>query len=153
MIFTKHESEKNSPSKGSFLDKYQLTSPPTKSAEPKATDEEVVYDDLGAYGVLRGTRDKALMLALIQRDGSMTSLGNAWLQRATFEPSVGITLYFGHTIVRITGSSLNQEIRPNVRLFDFLMRHRISWIKEADESAKLDSRSNAVVIESIIIEA
>ncbi|MBX9653868.1 hypothetical protein K2Y11_09665 [bacterium] len=151
MKILKNGSEKNSSSNVSLLDKYGLNTPLEKSAKPQ--DEEVVLDDHGAFGVLRGARERAIMLELIGHDGTITALAYAWLDRAIFEPSVGITLFFGHSLARITGRNLHREIRPNLRLFDALVRQRVPWIKEADETMKLDAEPKDVIIETIMIEA
>jgi hypothetical protein len=57
-------------------------------------------DDFGAFGWLRGVRDRALMLELRHRDGKVSAFGYAWLERAEFDPSDGITLYFAGRVVR-----------------------------------------------------
>ena len=144
--------EKSSSMKDSYLERYVSHPSSAKKSVPEAAEEEALCDDLGAFGILRGARDKALMLELIQRDGTITALAYAWLERVLFDPSEGMTLHFGRSIARITGRNLRQPIRPHVRLFDFLVRHRVPWIKEADESTKLSARSDTVVIETITIE-
>jgi hypothetical protein len=90
-------------------------------------------DDLGTFEFLRGIRDRAVMLELRHRDGRVTRLIYAWLRCADYDPSDGITLNFGGETVKITGRNLNVEVRPNVRLFAGIVRHRVPWIQEADE--------------------
>jgi hypothetical protein len=106
-------------------------------------------DDLGAFGFLRGVHDRAIMLELKHKDGRVTAFGYAWLDHAEFDPSEGITLYFGGRTVKITGRNLNAQVRPNVRLLDALLRHRVPWIREADAPAVLEAGRNATVIEEI----
>lgn len=122
-----------------------------------AIDESLVendaepLDDLGSFGWLRGIRDRAIMLELRHKDGTITAHSYAWLEKAEFDPSDGITLHFGGKTVRITGRNLNAESRPNVRLFSGIARHRVPWIQEADGPTQLDSPVGATVIEAIEI--
>src|SRR5258707_5878740 len=95
--------------KTSVLEKLVSRRTDTDGLEDDAND----FDDLGAFGWLRGVRDRALMLELRRRDGSALALGYAWLERAEFDPSEGITLCFGGKTVRITGRNLDNEARPN----------------------------------------
>lgn len=115
---------------------------------PRDGDEETPAD-LGAFGWLRGVRDRALMLELRRKDGSIVAFPYAWLERAEFDPSDGITLRFGPQKVKITGRNLNADARPNVRLFAGIVRHRVPWIQEADEPATMLAGKGAVVIEDI----
>jgi hypothetical protein len=106
-------------------------------------------DDLGAFGWLRGVRDRAIMLELRHRDGKVSAFGYAWLERAEFDPSDGITLHFAGRAVKITGRNLNAESRPHVRLLAGILRHRVPWIQEADRPTALEAPCNAVVIEEL----
>jgi hypothetical protein len=81
--------------------------------------------------------------------GSGTTYTYAWLSKTTFNPSEGITLHFGAEKVKITGRNLNAEIRPNVRLFQAIVRHRVPWIREADGATALQAPNGATVIERI----
>jgi hypothetical protein len=74
-------------------------------------EEATETDDLGVFGWLRGQKERAVMLELRRRGGNITGLGYAWLERAEFDPSVCITLYFLGKMVRITGSNLTAEVR------------------------------------------
>ena len=91
------------------------------------------------------------MLELRHRGGNITGLGYAWLERAEFDPSQGITLFFIGKAVKITGSNLNAETRPNVRLFNGILRHRVPWIQEADEPAIMKAARDTLVIEQIVL--
>ncbi len=133
----------------SVLDKY--TRPRTNGDVP-ATYESDDPDDLGAFGWLRGVRERAVMLELRQRDGSAEALGYAWLERAKFDPSEGITLTFSGKTVQITGINLNAERRPNVRLFAGIIRHRVPWIQVAEGAEQMEAAKDATVIEAIKVE-
>jgi hypothetical protein len=47
------------------------------------------------------------------------------------------------------GRNLNAEVRPNVRLFEGITRHKIPWIQEADEPMALQAGKSATVIDKI----
>ena len=133
--------------KGSILEKYGHA----KQAEPKplpAVDQDGP-EDLGAFGVLRGVHERAIMLEIKHKDGKVSAFGYAWLDHVEFDPSVGIKLYFGGRVIKITGRNLNAEVRPNVTLVQALLRHRVPWIQEADGATMLEAGRNATVIEEI----
>ncbi len=106
-------------------------------AEPgrQGRDEELVdqTDDLGAFGWLRGPRERAVMLELRKRDGNSIALSYALLERAEFDPSIGITLFFMGQGIVIRGRNLNQEVRPSVRLYEGILRHRVTWLRETHD--------------------
>lgn len=106
-------------------------------------------DDLGAFGWLRGIRDRAVMLELRRRDGSIVAVGYGWLERVAFDPSEGITISAAGQKIRIKGRNLNTEVRPSVRLFEGIARHRVPWIREADRSAGLRADDRDTVVDSI----
>jgi hypothetical protein len=105
-------------------------------------------DDLGAFGYLRGIKDRAMMLELRKKNGNILAIGYGWLE-CDFDPSEGITVHAGRRTVRIKGRNLNSEIRPQIRLFESITRHRITWIREADESERIAAAKSATIIESI----
>lgn len=106
-------------------------------------------DDLGAFGYLRGIRDAARMLELRRKDGNILAVGYGWLERLEFNPSEGLTLYVVGRTIRIKGRNLNVDVRPGVRLFESIVRHRVPWLREADEPESLEAGEKATVIERI----
>lgn len=124
---------------------------PPRTSLPSRDGEDESPVDLGAFGWLRGVRDRAIMLELRRKDGSVVALAYAWLERADFDPSVGITLKFGGEKVNITGRNLNANARPNVRLFDGIVRHRVPWIQEADRPAAMEAGRGDIVVDGIQI--
>jgi hypothetical protein len=122
---------------------------PSRTSLPSREGEDDTLADLGAFGWLRGVRDRAVMLELRRKDGSSVALAYAWLERADFDPSDGIMLKFGGSTVKITGRNLNAEARPNIRLFAGIVRHRVPWIQEADRPMAMGAGREAVVIEAI----
>ena len=121
---------------------------PSRTALPTRASEEEP-SDLGAFGWLRGVHERAAMLELRRKDGSIVAFAYHWLERAEFDPSQGITLRFGPQKVRITGRNLNGEARPNVRLFAGIVRHRVPWVQEADRPAAMAAGKGAGVVERI----
>lgn len=130
------------------LEKY--VSPKVAAAKPGAEDIETP-DDLGAFGLLRGIRDRAISLELRLKDGGIEAFPYAYLSHARFDPSEGIELHFGGKTVRIAGRNLGAELRPNVTLFSALVRHRVPWISQADEPTFMSASRHATIIESIEI--
>ena len=130
----------------SVLDKYT-----SRRVEPDAalSPDSEGADDFGAFGWLRGVRDRAIMLELRHRNGRISAFGYAWLELAEFDASEGITLQFAGRSVKIAGRNLNSEDRPNLRLFAGIMRHRVPWIQEADGPTAMSAVKEAVVIEEI----
>lgn len=120
----------------SILHKYTGKSE-TEPAESNVLDLEIT-DDLGSFGWLRGIRDRCLMLELRKKDGNVLAIGYGYIERIEFDPSEGITLRAGATEVRIKGSNLNVEVRPGVRLFEGLTRHRVHYVNEANQSDTLE---------------
>ncbi len=106
-------------------------------------------DDFGAFGWLRGIRDRAVMLELRRKDGSIVAIGYGWLERVAFDPSDGITLSAAGQKIRIKGRNLNSEVRPSVRLFEGIARHRVPWVREADRAAAMETHARATIIDSI----
>jgi hypothetical protein len=106
-------------------------------------------DDLGAFGWLRGIRERAVMLELRRKDGSIVAIGYGWLERVAFDPSEGITISTGGQKIRIRGRNLNAEVRPSVRLFEGIARHRVPWVREADRAAAMEADAKATIIDSI----
>ena len=123
--------------------------PQMRMLREQHSEEATAETDLGAFGWLRGQRERAVMLELRYCDGNIEGLCYAWLERAKFDPSEGITLYLIGKTVKITGSNLNAEIRPNVRLFSGILRHRVPWIQEANQATAMRAAKDATVVERI----
>ena len=141
---------------GRILDKYLHRESGERGhdySDPAATAVEGAggdaADDLGCYGWLRGVRDRAVMLELRKADGSIMAIGYGWLERAEFDPTDGITLHVLGRTVRIKGRNLNGEVRPQVRLFHGITRHRVPWVHQVKEHAAGTGGENDTVIESI----
>ncbi len=119
----------------------------TENQTRMVDDQEL--EDLQSFGWLRGVRDRAIMLELRHRNGNITCYGYAWLEKAEFDPSEGITLYFGGKTVRIIGQHLNSMVRDNISLFAGIVRHKVPWIRESEFGDAASGPNNATIIDDI----
>jgi len=104
-------------------------------------------EDLGCFGWLRGGRDRAVSLVLHKKSGNSLALSYGFIERIEHDPSDGITITAGRTTVKITGTNLNAEVRPMVRLFAGLTRCRVPWLREADGVGLLEGGEGLCVVE------
>ena len=111
--------------------------------------EAPVVDDIGSFGWLRGIRDRALMLEIRLKDGSIEAFPYSWLERARFDPTEGVTLTFGGCQVHIHGRNLNAEVRPSLRLFEGITRHRVPWLRVADQAESMEMDEKRTVIDGV----
>ena len=139
--------DKNSDNSGPILERYARRNPVSSQVEQLEEDEG--EEDFNAFGWLRGIRDRAIMLQLRKRDGNIVAPSYSLLERAEFDPSEGITLHFAGQKVVIRGQNLNQEIRPSIRLFEGIARHRVPWIQESSMAASMTTPQGTTLIESI----
>ncbi|AMV22606.1 hypothetical protein [Planctomyces sp. SH-PL14] len=128
----------------SVLERY--TRPPVAATE--ADDGEGVQD-CGAFGFLRGIRDRAIMLELRRKDGSMRALGYAWLQAVESDPSGVISLMFPGSIIKLTGRNFHRPNAQGIGLLAGLLRHRVTFIQEADQVAFMNASAAEAVVERI----
>lgn len=102
-------------------------------------------DDLGAFGWLRGARERAVMLELRKKDGAILAVTYGYIDKVEFDPSEGITISAAGQKIHIRGRNLNAEVRPTVRLFEGLTRHRVPWVREADSTLREASSPEALI--------
>ncbi len=117
----------------SILDKY-IRKPEPTSAEtppPESPSDADAAETMGCFGWHRGTRDFPRMLELRKKDGSITAIGYAWIERVDYDPDEGITIHALGRKLRITGHNLNAEVRPAVRLYQGIVRHKVAWVQES----------------------
>lgn len=119
---------------------------------PVSQESTEAAEDYGAFGLLRGVRERALMLELRMKDGSSTAFSYAYLVKATYEPSEGITLHFGGSTVTIVGTHLGKEVLSGLTVFGALLRQRVPWLQEADQAASLQAEKASIIIDEIRIE-
>lgn len=89
------------------------------------------------------------MLELRRKDGSITAIGYGWLEQTDYDPTAGITLWARGRKIELKGRHLNAEIRPFVRLFEGIVRHRVTWIREANLHELIETRDGGPVIDEI----
>lgn len=120
-----------------------------ENAETAALSDAEGTEDLGAFGFLRGTSDRAEMLELRKKSGNIRAIGYGWIQKVDFDPSTGITLHAGDEKIKIKGRNLNLVARQQTSLLGGIIRHRVPWLSESDQSATLQANKNDVVVEAI----
>lgn len=131
-----------------ILDRYAGRDGGNGANDNEGHDESAV-DDLGSFGFLRGSRERATMLELRKKDGGILAVAYGYMDKAEFDPSDGITLHLAGQEIRIKGRNLNVEVHPKVRLFEAICRHRVPWLREADEPELLTASETAAVVEEI----
>jgi hypothetical protein len=129
-----------------ILDRY---APRILESTVKSAEETGAMDDFGAFGILRGVRDRSLMLELRFRNGNSVAFHYGYLAQANLDPSRGILLQFGNRRVVLSGSNLNAEVRPNLRLFEAILRHRVPWIRETERNEQLEAAPGSILIDHI----
>lgn len=85
------------------------------------------------------------MLELCKKDGSSIALSYSVLDRAVFDLSDGVRLRFPGVDVHIVGRRLNDSVDRCLRLYELLLRHRVTWIQEASRADTLEDRDSTVV--------
>jgi hypothetical protein len=128
----------------SILSKYATRAPGAGGDDGDGTE-----DVAESFGWLRGIRDRAVMLELRKKTGAILAVGYGWIEKVEFDPTEGITFQHCGVKVRIKGRNLNAEVRQSVRLFEGIVRHRVSWLQEADRADRIGAPSSNVVIEEI----
>jgi hypothetical protein len=121
--------------------------PSVLSRDGAATDEGI--DDHGAFGYLRGVRERAVCLELRKKTGNIVALNYGWIERFEFDPSEGITLHANGRKVRIKGRNLNTGGDGPVSLFQGIVRHRVPWVQEAERPSLVTAGDAGTVIDSI----
>jgi hypothetical protein len=120
-----------------------------EEAESGAMSDMEGTENLGNYGLLRGARDTAEMLELRKRTGNIRAISFSWIQKVDYDPSSGMTLFAGDEKIRIRGRNLNLIARQQISLLGGIIRHRVLWISESDQSTTMQADKNAVVVEMI----
>jgi hypothetical protein len=130
----------------------------SNSAPELPLDTELDDESEGrCYGWLRGVRDRALFLELRRaKEGDSVALPYSWLGPTRFHPSHGILLVFsaGELFgVRIRGRNLDVEHESGKSLFDRIIRQRITFIREMQESESRAAGEKECVVDRIEIES
>jgi hypothetical protein len=118
--------------------------------DPTSSPDSGGVDDFHSFGWLRGIRERATMLELRKKSGEVVAIGYSWIERVEFNPTEGITLHVHGEKIRIKGRNLNAEVRPEVRLFRGIARHRVAWVQEADRPGRLNGDEMATMVDEIV---
>ncbi|MGL6075441.1 MAG: hypothetical protein ACRC8S_14900 [Fimbriiglobus sp.] len=116
---------------------------------PEDTD---ACDDLASYGLLRGNKERSLMLNFRLLDGTQDAFPLTLLERILYDPSFGITLRFVGVLVLIEGVNLAMQPPSSVGLLDGLHRHRVPWIAEVDALHNAAKPQAGIVVTKIRIQ-
>jgi hypothetical protein len=123
-----------------MLDQHRVT------GEGKETEDGEARD--GAFGIIRAPRERALMIELHKRDGTILAVPYAMIEQMRYSPGEGITLHAGTLEIRIRGRHLTGNGSP-VGLFSALASHRVLWAQEQCRLKSLEVGREAILIESI----
>ena len=104
-------------------------------------------EDFAAFGWLRGPSARVLMVEFRKKDGIVRAFAYGYLFEALYDPCEGIRMNFTGQKVRIVGWNLDAETKPNVRLFRGLLRHRVVYVKEADQFDELAASDGETLVE------
>lgn len=136
----------------SILERYtgRSTDPNTTVATAPDPDELAQVEvNTDAFGWMRGLTARAIMLELRRRDGRVMAVGYGWIERVEYDPAAGIGLHALGKVFLIKGRCLNTPQPGGVALLAGILRHRITWIQEAQESDRLRGGPHGVLIERI----
>lgn len=117
----------------------------THDASPHADS----IDDRGAFGTLRGVRDRATMIEFRKKDGSVLSLPYPAIEQILYTPDDGIRIRAGGRDIHLTGRNLNSADPERIGLLVALSRQLVLWIQETPRSVALDAEKTRVTIDSI----
>ena len=126
---------------------------PLSKKEPEVEQVEIAS---GAFGYLRGIRDRADAIELRFRGGNSTWFSYNWLGAWQYDPSEGILLKFSGDLiylVLIRGSNLDLPLNDgSINLTSGgLQRHRVVWIREMAEADIRQVGEKGPTIDSIEI--
>jgi hypothetical protein len=125
--------------------------PGTRVTPAPPVDEEEC--ETAAFGYLRGVRDRALNVEFRRAaEGDTVSFPYGWLGPTRYHPSEGIQLLFAGSelyLVSLHGRHLNGA----AGLYGHLLRHRVTWCREAGPGESRTLPEAACVVERIEIRA
>lgn len=135
---------------GRILEKYAGRNGAGNGVTDAPIGDQGEIDDLGCFGWLRGIRDRSLSLELRKANGNIVAIPYHAIDRFEFDPSEGIKLIVCGREICIKGRHLNSEIRPTIRLFQGLTRHRVSWLRETNSRESVSVGDGATAIDAIV---
>ena len=122
-----------------------------QSAQPADAGDPEAVEDQGAYGVVRAVRERAIMVELRKRDGTVLAVPYALVEQVRYSPDSGITIHACGREFRIAGQHLNPAgpSFSKLGLFNGLCRHRVAWIAEAAHGAVALADSHAAMVDTV----
>jgi hypothetical protein len=101
-----------------------------------ADDDADSPEDRRSYGLLRGNKERAVMLTFRLQDGSEDAYPLTLLERVYFHPSQGITIRFVGVLVQLEGENLGATPSTGVGLLEGLLQQRkhVKWSKRRSMS-------------------
>ena len=118
---------------------------------PIAEDDPDAIDDCGSFGLLRGVKERAVMLDFRFKTGNREAFPYTLLERIVYDPSVGISFRYPGALVKITGRNLARTPGTGVSLLEALHCQRVPWINEIDELHSAVKLNEAVIVTKIEI--
>ena len=110
-------------------------------------------DACGAFGYLRGVRDRSLSLEFRFANGNSQAFPYSWLGPIIYNPSAGLLLRFVGDIIHlvlIEGTNLNTLVNGGTSLYDRgLQRHRVTWVREMTRHELEKAGEREVTVEHI----
>lgn len=123
----------------------------SRRAAVPADEDPDASEDCGAFGFLRGARDRAVMLDFRFLTGNRVAFPYAFLERVSYDPSDGVELRFLGVVVTLRGRNLSRATAAGVSLVDALHRHRVAWVGEVEEFRGAFTADDTVVVTRIEI--
>ena len=88
------------------------------------------------------TGKRAIMLDIELKNGNHIALPYSYLTKIDFDLSIGITINWGATSIKIEGRNLN-------RLYDYLVNHRVKQLRAVIDDVEIVKEEDALFIEDI----
>ncbi len=144
----------NSPSHQERLERNPHLAGRNSYVPKKEQEADGIEVSCGAFGYLRGLRERADALEFRFRDGNRMWFPYTWLGTWKFNPSAGLLLKFTGDLVYlvlIRGSNLDRPLTDStINLTSAgLQRHRVVFIREMTDEEIRQTAENGPTIDSI----
>jgi len=118
---------------------------------PAPEEDPDAFEDCGAFGFLRGVKDRALILELRLCSGNRMAFPYSLLERLSFDPSEGLVCHFMGGVVTLRGRNFTKATTSPISLLDGILRHRVPWIAEKEELHAAVQSPDLVIVTKIEI--
>lgn len=95
-----------------------------------ARGENESVEEHPCYGTIRQNRERAVMLELRKRDGTIFAIPYQRIDQIQYSPSDGIRMLVNGIEIKITGQCLNSSGGGSASILNALVRQRLAWIAE-----------------------